>query len=119
MKISGLSPAVTTRSYGREQDSSATGRDHPQQRSGFSKAHVILDLSVEARQQFGHEPISIGRRAPAPLFIYNQAGAFAYNEPTRPDKPTVYAENSVLEEEVTVIEVPMPKSVTFDGRLGA
>ena len=119
MQISGLSPAVTTRSYGREQDSTATGRDRHQQRSGFSKAHVILDLSVEAQQQVGHEPISIGRRIPAPLFIYNQAGAFAYNEPTRPDKPTVYVEDNVLVEKVTVIEAPMPKSVTFDGRLGA
>lgn len=119
MQVSGLSPTVTTRSYGREQDSSATDRDRHQQRSGFSKAHVILDLSVEARQQVGHEPISIGRRAPAPLFIYNQTGAFAYIEPARPDKPTAYVQDNILMEEVAVIETPMPKSVTFDGRLGA
>lgn len=119
MQISGLSPAVTTRSYGREQDSSATNRDRHQQRSGFSKAHVILDLSVEARKQVGHEPISIGRRTPAPLFIYNQAGAFAYNEPARPEKPTVYVEDKTHAEEVAVIEPAMPKSVTFDGKLGA
>jgi hypothetical protein len=119
MQISGLSPTVTTRSYEREQDSSATARDRHQQRSSFSKAHVIIDLSIEAQQQIGHETISTGRRTQAPLFIYNQAGAFAYSEPSRPDKPTVFVENNVLVEELSVIEPPIPRSVMFDGRLGA
>lgn len=119
MQIESLSPAgVTPQPRRRDHDETPTGKDRKRQGSGFSKAHVILDLSVEVLQQLGHEPISIGRRMPTPLFIYNKAGAFAYNEPAQPAPPTLYVEVDYAVEKAGITKTTVPNSIVFEGMLG-
>ena len=112
------------------------------QRTGFSASHVILDLSLEAMKRIGYEALSLARPPQPLLFVYNGAGAFAYDGAARRseeaqqhalariEKETLQREMELLEieREMELLEIepgigaahrPMPSFVAFDGMLGS
>ncbi len=110
MRVNNVSPAAALEySHGRRHDDA--DQDVLQYRYRFSPVGVILDLSREAMEQTGLDQPSDARQTPPLLFIYNEGGAFAYDEPDYP-----VPDRLAIEEEV--IETPMPSVVTFDGMLG-
>jgi len=100
------------------------------QRTRFSPGHIILDLSLEAWKQIGHEPHSSARTLPPPLFIYNDAGDFAYNDAARRYEEAQQRAISRMETERLLVSADaaaakpvnatgsMPSFVAFDGMLG-
>ena len=127
MLVTGIAPteAVTqSRAKSREE------KQAERQRAGFSAGHIILDLSLEAWKRIGREPHSSARTQPTPLFIYNDAGDFAYDDAARRYEEAQQRAVSRVEIErqranAATVETgpenampPMPSFVAFDGMLG-
>ena len=85
---------------------------------------------MEAWKQIGHEPHSTARTLPPPLFIYNDAGDFAYNEAARRYEEAQQWAISRMETErllgnadaaaakPVIATAPTSSFVAFDGMLG-
>lgn len=129
MLIPGIAPAAAvTETRTKPRDETHSER----KRAGFSPRHVILDLSREALQRIGHDPLASDRTPQPPLFIYNGTGEFAYDEAARryadAQRHTATqfefeSQSGGSKDEPTVpdaaIPTPaLPSVVTFDGMLG-
>lgn len=130
MAVTGITPATSipqTRAKARE-ETRAEARS-----LGFSARHVILDLSREAMLHLGQEPLDSARPPLPLLFVYTDAGGFAYDNAARyqEDAQREAAQRLELERQraaeaaraaspsPAIIERSVPSVITFDGRLGA
>ena len=127
MIVTGIGRSVTVtqpRAKSREE------KQAERQRTRFSSRHIILDLSLEAWKQVGHEPHSSARTLLPPLFIYNDSGDFAYNDAARRYEEAqqraisrMKSERLLVNADATAVKpviatAPMPSVVAFDSMLG-
>ena len=128
MVVTGIAPAETVV---RPRTASRDRNDLERSRAGFSRSHIILDLSREALSELGHEVHSSARTQDPPLFVYDGTGDFVYEEAARHYEDVqkraafkIAAEQKRIEESITRSQpvrdaAPIPSTVTFDGMLGA
>ncbi len=122
MRVSNISAAGTVSQSGRHERETRYVR---QERFRFSTAHIIVDLSPEAIRHAGLDPTLMVRPPRERLFVYDNSGAFAYDEPMQVDwtQRSAYPimtsadDEDDIETEIGINETPPTTFVAFDGRL--
>ena len=127
MVVTGIAPAD---SVTRPRTATRERNDLERSRAGFSRSHIILDLSREALSELGHKVLSSARTQEPPLFVYDGTGDFVYEKAARHfedvQKRTalkIAAEQKRIEESIARSQsvrdaAPLPSTVTFDGMMG-